>query len=72
MDVSSVNNSNTDMQTAKAGSEAAKSSMTKAIDVQEQQITKVLEGVQEQSKQMTAQKTGVGNNINITGQRQVR
>lgn len=41
--------------------------MKKAIDVQEKQVLQILEGATEQSKQVTAQKTGVGNNINITG-----
>lgn len=41
--------------------------MKKATEVQERQILKVLESVSEQSQQVTAQKTGVGNNINITG-----
>lgn len=40
--------------------------MKKAIEVQEQAITKVLEGVSEQSKQVTAQKTGMGGGINLT------
>jgi len=39
----------------------------KAQDVQEQQILKVLEGATEQSKQVTAQKTGLGNSLNISG-----
>jgi len=39
----------------------------KATEVQERQILKTLESASEQSKQTTAQKTGVGNNINITG-----
>ncbi|WP_457749085.1 hypothetical protein [Sulfurimonas sp.] len=39
----------------------------KAQDVQAQQIEKILQSAQEQSKQMNAQKTGVGNNLNITG-----
>ena len=39
----------------------------KAQDVQEQQLTKILESATEQSKQVTAQKTGIGNSINITG-----
>ena len=38
----------------------------KATEVQEKQITKVLESASEQSKQTTAQKTGVGNSINLT------
>lgn len=41
--------------------------MKKAQDVQAQQIEKIIESAQEQSKQVTAQKTGVGGNINITG-----
>lgn len=41
--------------------------MKKAIEVQEKQVLQILEGAAEQSKQVTAQKTGVGNNINITG-----
>ena len=39
----------------------------KSTEVQERQIVKTLESAAEQSKQTTAQKTGVGNNINITG-----
>jgi len=39
----------------------------KAQDVQAQQVLKVLESANEQSQQVTAQKTGMGNNINITG-----
>lgn len=39
----------------------------KAQDVQTQQIEKIIEGAQKQSKEMTAQKTGVGGNLNITG-----
>ncbi len=39
----------------------------KAQDVQAQQVLKVLESANEQSKQVTAQKTGMGNNLNITG-----
>lgn len=38
----------------------------KSIDVQEQQVLKVLESASEQSKQTTAQKTGIGNSINLT------
>jgi len=39
----------------------------KAQDVQAQQVLKVLESANEQSKQVTAQKTGMGNSLNITG-----
>ena len=35
--------------------------------VQEKQNVKILDDVTEQSKQVTAQKTGVGNALNITG-----
>ena len=47
--------------------ETGKDPMQKAIQVQEQAVLKVLEGLEEQSKVITAQKTGVGQNINITG-----
>lgn len=57
MDVSSSSNSSA------VGIEVQK----KAQDVQEQQVLKILEGATEQSKQVTAQKTGLGNSINITG-----
>jgi len=39
----------------------------KAQDVQSQQVLKVLESVNEQSQEVTAQKTGIGKHINITG-----
>ncbi|MBT5935686.1 hypothetical protein [Sulfurimonas sp.] len=41
--------------------------LKKAIDVKEQQVLKVLEGATQQSQQVTAQKTGMGNSLNITG-----
>lgn len=41
--------------------------MKKAQDVQTQQIEKIIKSAQEQSKEIIAQKTGVGGNINITG-----
>lgn len=40
--------------------------MKKAVEVQERQILKVLESAQEQTKVMNAQKTGIGNGLNIT------
>ncbi len=40
--------------------------LKKAIDVQEKSVLKVLESANEQSKQVTAQKTGMGNNLNFT------
>lgn len=60
MEVSSTNN-------APPPADSGKDPMKKAMEVQEQQVLKVLEGVEEQTKDMNAQKTGVGNNINITG-----
>ena len=57
MDVSSSTNSSA------VGIEVQK----KAQDVQSQQIVKILESANEQSKQVTAQKTGLGNGLNITG-----
>jgi len=41
-------------------------SMKKSMDVQEQQVLKVLESANEQSKEVTAQKTGMGKNLNLT------
>jgi hypothetical protein len=40
--------------------------MKKATEVQEQQILKVLESSNEQSQKVSAQKTGLGNNLNIS------
>ena len=39
----------------------------KAIEVQEQQVLKVLESANQQSQQMSAQKTGIGQHVNIKG-----
>ncbi|WP_373070948.1 hypothetical protein [Sulfurimonas sp.] len=47
-----------------------KSPMQKATEVQSQQVLKILEGLDEQSKQtqqINAQKTGMGNNVNLLG-----
>jgi len=41
--------------------------MKKAQDVQEKQIEQVLEASKKETENMTAQKTGVGGNLNITG-----
>jgi len=40
--------------------------MKKAMDVQAQSVLSILDSASEQSKQMTAQKTGMGNNLNLT------
>ena len=58
MEVSSANNAH-----AAIGVEVQK----KAQDVQEQQVLKVLESANEQSQKVTAQKTGLGNGLNISG-----
>lgn len=39
----------------------------KATEIQEQQVLKVIEKANEESKEVAAQKTGMGRNINITG-----
>jgi len=39
----------------------------KAENIQERQIKQILDSSQEQNKEITAQKTGVGGNLNITG-----
>ena len=62
MEVSSTNSEN-NMQTGK-------DPIKKAIEVQEQSVMKILEGMDEQSKEMqkvAAKKTGIGGNINIAG-----
>jgi len=59
MDVSS--------STSAAPVETGKDTMKKALEVQEQQVLKILESANEQSKEIAAQKTGVGKNLNITG-----
>jgi hypothetical protein len=41
--------------------------MKKALQTQEQQVLKILEGAAEQSQKVAAQKTGIGNNLNIAG-----
>ncbi len=41
--------------------------LKKSMEVAERATLKVLEGATEQSKQATAQKTGLGGNLNITG-----
>ena len=38
----------------------------KAMQVQERQVQQILESAQQQSQQMTAQKTGMGGSLNIT------
>jgi hypothetical protein len=39
----------------------------KSTEIQEQQVLKILESASQLSQDTTAQKTGVGRNINITG-----
>lgn len=59
MDVSSSQNN--DMSTLKVDA------LQKSIEVNQQQALKIIESAVEQSKQVTAQKTGIGKNLNITG-----
>ena len=59
MDVSSSSHANT----ASVQVDALK----KSLDVQERDTLKILESSAEQSKQVNAQKTGLGNHINISG-----
>jgi len=61
-----VNVSSNVSSTANASVEG-KDPMKKALEVQEQQVLKVLESTNELSKEMTSQKTGMGKNLNITG-----
>ena len=41
--------------------------LEKAIETQEKQVEQIIEAAQEQSQQTTAQKTGIGGNINLIG-----
>lgn len=41
--------------------------MKKALESEEQQVLKVLESANEQSQKVAAQKTGLGNNLNMIG-----
>ena len=53
-----------------APAQTGKDPMKKAMEVQEQQVLKVLQGLEEQSKnvqQTNAQKTGMGNSLNLVG-----
>ena len=58
MDVSS--------STASSGGATQIEALKKSIDVQEKAITSVLESASEQSKEVTAQKTGMGKGIDLT------
>jgi len=44
----------------------SKSPLQKTIEVGTQQVTKILEGLEEQTRQTNAQKTGVGNSVNLS------
>ncbi|MDD5372229.1 MAG: hypothetical protein PHO62_02260 [Sulfurimonas sp.] len=56
-----------DVSSTTAPSSPQIEAMKKAAEVQERQISKVLESATEQSKQTVAQKTGLGNHLNIAG-----
>jgi hypothetical protein len=47
--------------------ETPKDPIKKAIEVQEQQVLKILDGANEQAQKVASQKTGLGNNLNIAG-----
>ena len=47
-------------------SSVAIDAMKKTMDVKERQVMQILEGATEQSQKMTAQKTGMGNSLNIS------
>lgn len=57
MEVSSTTNSQN----------AAIEAQKKAQEVQQQQVLKTLDDVKQQSQQDTAQKTGMGNSLNLLG-----
>jgi hypothetical protein len=63
MEVTSSTNSQAQMQ-------EGKDPIKKATEVQSQQVMKVLENLEEQTKQTqqtNAQKTGIGNSLNLVG-----
>ena len=59
MDVS--NSTNTDMSAIQVDV------LQKSIEVNQQQALKIIESAVEETKQVTAQKTGIGKHLNITG-----
>lgn len=61
-DAMEISSTNTPTQ-ASAGVEAIK----KATETQERETLKVLESVNEESQKDVAQKTGLGNNLNLAG-----
>ena len=61
MDVSPLVNSNTDMSAIQVDV------LQKAIDVNQMQAIKIMESAMIESEKVTAQKTGIGNNLNISG-----
>ncbi len=58
--------SSTTSTTPNTTQSSGSTAMEKAIDVQKKQITQILDSAQVQSQQMTAQKTGIGGNVNLT------
>lgn len=59
MDIS--NSTNTDMSAIQVDV------LQKSIEVNQQQALKIIESAVEETKQVTAQKTGIGKHLNITG-----
>lgn len=54
-----------DVSSSTSGSSLGIEAQKKAQDVQSQQVLKVLQSSAEQSKEITAQKTGIGTQLNI-------
>ena len=59
-----MNVSTTTAATAQSTTEV--DALKKSLDVQEQQVLKVLESASEDSQKITAQKTGLGINLNVS------
>jgi hypothetical protein len=55
-----------DVSSSNQASSTQVEALKKSMEVQEQQVLKVLESANEQSKEVTAQKTGMGKNLNLT------
>ena len=54
------------MQESSNKAQESQSAMKNTLDVQEKQLVQIIDAATEESKEMTAQKTGMGNSINLT------
>ena len=61
MDVSSSSS------TQELNNQVQTDALQKAMELNQQQAIRIIENAVEESKQITAQKTGLGRNLNITG-----